>query len=199
MRFSSSAILRIKCFCENLRNLRETNLKLDIFVPKKPDKIYYRKCLNLSCYRFTSHVLTVKRVLFMSTKRGKGERYSTDFKLRLLEEFHAEGSSQYAICKKYGVGYRSFTNWVRKFEAKLPSLPDSLPEVEKRVYMGRVKSKPANQAVPMTEAERLRAEVERLRKALAYSELRNEALGEVLRIGREEYGVDLLKKAGAKQ
>ena len=153
----------------------------------------------LSCYRFTSHVLTVKRVLFMSTKRGKGERYSTDFKLRLLEEFHAGDSSQYAICKKYGVGYRSFTNWVRKFEAKLPSLPDSLPEVEKRVYMGRVKSKPANQAVPMTEAERLRAEVERLRKALAYSELRNEALGEVLRIGREEYGVDLLKKAGAKQ
>ena len=81
----------------------------------------------------------------------------------------------------------------------MPSLPDSLPEVEKRVYMGRVKSKPANQAVPRTEAERLRAEVERLRKALAYSELRNEALGEVLRIGREEYGVDLLKKAGAKQ
>ena len=80
----------------------------------------------------------------------------------------------------------------------MPSLPDSLPEVEKRVYR-RVKSKPANQAVPLTEAERLRAEVERLRKALAYSELRNEALGEVLRIGREEYGVDLLKKAGAKQ
>ena len=116
----------------------------------------------------------------MSTKRGKGERYSTDFKLRLLEEFHAGDSSQYAICKKYGVGYRSFTNWVRKFEAKLPSLPGSLPEVEKRVYMGRVKSKPANQAVPMTEAERLRAEVERLRKV-------NARLMTAVRRGREDY------------
>ena len=45
-RFNNPVFLRIKCFCENLRNLRETNLKLNIFAPKKPDKIYYRKCLN---------------------------------------------------------------------------------------------------------------------------------------------------------
>ena len=32
-----------------------------------------------------------------------------------------------------------------------------------------------------------------------YSELRNEALNEVLKIGKEKYGIDLLKKAGAKQ
>lgn len=51
----------------------------------------------------------------------------------------------------------------------------------------------------MTELERLRDENQRLRKALSYSELRNEALNEVLKIGREQYGIDLLKKAGAKQ
>lgn len=50
-----------------------------------------------------------------------------------------------------------------------------------------------------SEEERLRDENLRLRKALAYSELRNEALNEVLKIGREKYGIDLLKKAGAKQ
>uniref|UniRef100_UPI004024B613 hypothetical protein n=1 Tax=Parabacteroides distasonis TaxID=823 RepID=UPI004024B613 len=47
--------------------------------------------------------------------------------------------------------------------------------------------------------ERLREENLRLRKALAYSELRNEALHELLKIGREQYGIDLLKKAGAKR
>ena len=47
--------------------------------------------------------------------------------------------------------------------------------------------------------EQLALEVENLRKALAYSELRNEALHEVLKIGKEQYGIDLLKKAGAKQ
>ena len=52
---------------------------------------------------------------------------------------------------------------------------------------------------PKTREEQLAQEVETLRKALAYSELRNEALHEVLKIGKEKYGIDLLKKAGAKQ
>ena len=50
-----------------------------------------------------------------------------------------------------------------------------------------------------TREEELEDEISRLRKALEYSELRNEALNEVLKIGREQFGVDLLKKAGAKQ
>lgn len=50
-----------------------------------------------------------------------------------------------------------------------------------------------------SEYDLLREENQRLRKALEYSELRNEALNEVLKIGREKYGVDLLKKVGAKQ
>lgn len=50
-----------------------------------------------------------------------------------------------------------------------------------------------------TPEEKLQEEVSNLRKALQYSELRNEALQELLKIGKEEYGIDLLKKAGAKQ
>ena len=45
----------------------------------------------------------------------------------------------------------------------------------------------------------LEDEIMRLRKALEYSEIRNEALHEVLKIGREQFGIDLLKKVGAKQ
>ena len=57
----------------------------------------------------------------------------------------------------------------------------------------------ANPTTPTSSEEQLAQEVENLRKALAYSELRNEALNEVLKIGREQYGIDLLKKVGAKQ
>lgn len=49
--------------------------------------------------------------------------------------------------------------------------------------------------VPVSEESRLREENARLRKALEYFELRNEALREVLRIGKEKYGLDLLKKS----
>ena len=65
--------------------------------------------------------------------------------------------------------------------------------------MARKKSIDEKPSSEMTELERLRDENLRLRKALSYSELRNEALQEVLKIGRERYGLDLLKKAGAKQ
>lgn len=64
----------------------------------------------------------------------------------------------------------------------------------KKAYMRQIEN-----LRPQSEEERLREENARLRKALEYSELRNEALNEVLKIGREQYGIDLLKKAGAKQ
>ena len=64
--------------------------------------------------------------------------------------------------------------------------------------MARIKKESAS-PLPKGELETLRDEVARLRKALEYSELRNEALSEVLKIGKEQYGIDLLKKAGAKQ
>ena len=65
--------------------------------------------------------------------------------------------------------------------------------------MARKQSMTRQPSAEMTELEKLRDENLRLRKALSYSELRNEALHEVLRIGRDRYGIDLLKKAGAKQ
>lgn len=65
--------------------------------------------------------------------------------------------------------------------------------------MARKKNMSRTEVSSADPVERLNDEIARLRKALAYSELRNEALHEVLRIGREKYGIDLLKKAGAKQ
>ena len=80
--------------------------------------------------------------------------------------------------------------------------PNKLPESERvcsGICMARKKSESSKATGPQTESERLREENLRLRKALAYSELRNEALHELLKIGREQYGIDLLKKAGAKR
>ena len=76
-----------------------------------------------------------------------------------------------------------------------------MSELESKVYMAQKKHKSErpSAARPSTEEERLRGEISRLRKALAYSELRNEALNEVIKISKEKYGIDLLKKAGARQ
>ncbi len=81
-------------------------------------------------------------------------------------------------------------------------LPKEITELEKKVYMAKSLKRDHTGKVassPKTCEEELSEEIARLRKALEYSELRNEALSEVIKIGRERYGIDLLKKAGAKQ
>ena len=135
----------------------------------------------------------------MSKVTLKRQRFSMEFKFQLLKEYYESGSSMYSISKKHGVDDATFIRWVKLYESKSLSLPQELIELEKQVYMARKKSIEEKPSSEMTELERLRDENLRLRKALSYSELRNEALHEVLKIGRERYGLDLLKKAGAKQ
>ena len=135
----------------------------------------------------------------MSKERVKRHQFSLDFKFQLLKEYYESGSSMYSISKKHGVDDVTFIRWVKLYESKSLSLPQELIELENQVYMAHKKSIDEKPSSEMTELERLRDENLRLRKALSYSELRNEALHEVLKIGRERYGLDLLKKAGAKQ
>ena len=135
----------------------------------------------------------------MSKRTLKRQQFSKDYKLQLLKEYYESGSSMHSISKQHGVNDVTFYRWVRSFESKGLSLPSELSELENQVYMARKRSIERQPSSEMTELERLRDENLRLRKALSYSELRNEALHEVLKIGRERYGLDLLKKAGAKQ
>ncbi|MDD6787662.1 MAG: transposase [Bacteroidales bacterium] len=135
----------------------------------------------------------------MSKVSVKRQQFSMDFKLQLLKEYYESGGSMYSISKKHGVDDATFIRWVKLYESQSLSLPEELSELENQVYMARKQSMTRQPSAEMTELEKLRDENLRLRKALSYSELRNEALHEVLKIGRDRYGIDLLKKAGAKQ
>ena len=114
-----------------------------------------------------------------------------------IEEYES-GVSIESICRKYGINNSNFHYWERKYEDKLLSLPSEISELCQHMFMlKKEREKYRHTPIPASqssETDRLHAEISRLRKALEYSELRNEALNEVLRIGREKYGVDLLKK-----
>ena len=62
-----------------------------------------------------------------------------------------------------------------------------------------MRSKKEMEKVALTREEELEAQVSNLKKALEYSELRNQGLMKVIEICSKEYGEDLLKKAGSKQ
>ena len=126
--------------------------------------------------------------------------FSEDFKLSVLKDIYENNLSVYSTAKKYGFKASScIFAWSKKYpvDSKLLSLSD---EIITRVQSMQKKRKTfVKPTAPSTREEQLAQEVSNLRKALAYSELRNEALNEVLKIGREQYGIDLLKKVGAKQ
>ena len=136
-------------------------------------------------------------------KRRTPRRFDVSFKLNVLKEYYESGCSLNSISRKYSLSASNICVWEREFALKTLPLPSDISELEARIFMGRVRKewqkKSARRSAVPSEEERLREENARLRKALEFSELRNEALNTVLKIGREQYGVDLLKKVGAKQ
>ena len=134
----------------------------------------------------------------MKKERRTPRHFDDKFRLSVLKDYYESGASYSQISRKYDVSSGNVIAWERKYMNKCVPLPADIQELEKQVFMAK-KSKEARVPQVKSEEDKLREENARLRKALEYSELRNEALNEVLKIGREQYGIDLLKKAGAKQ
>lgn len=135
----------------------------------------------------------------IETKK-KRSYYSEEFKLTVLKDKYENNLSALATARKYGIDSSTLLcRWERKYpvDSKLLSLSEDVIEKVKAMQKNRkiAEKKP----VAQTREEVLEQEIANLRKALIYSELRNEALNEVLKIGKEQYGIDLLKKVGAKQ
>ena len=134
----------------------------------------------------------------MKKERKPARHFDDQFRLSVLKDYYESGASYSQISRKYDVSSGNVIAGERKYMNKCVPLPADIQELEKQVFMAK-KSKEARVPQVKSEEDKLREENARLRKALEYSELRNEALNEVLKIGREQYGIDLLKKAGAKQ
>lgn len=129
----------------------------------------------------------------MKKERITPRHFDDQFRLSVLKDYYESGASYSQISRKYDVSSGNVIAWERKYMNKCVPLPADIQELEKQVFMAK-KSKEARVPQVKSEEDKLREENARLRKALEYSELRNEALNEVLKIGREQYGIDLLKK-----
>lgn len=132
----------------------------------------------------------------MKKERRCRRQFDDQFRLSVLKDYYESGCSYSEIARKYDINSGNIIHWERKYMNKCVPLSSDIHELEQQVIMAK-KTRKTNAAVcpqPLSEEERLKAENARLRKALAYSELRNEALHEVLKIGKEQYGIDLLKK-----
>lgn len=136
----------------------------------------------------------------VKVSRKPRERYPKDFKIKVLKDMYENGLSHNFTVKKYGISCQEVLKyWIRQFPLDSKSLSLSQKVIDKVKAMEEKKRKTEPEVAPKSDLDKAREEIENLRKALQYSELRNEALMEVINIGKKEYGLDLLKKAGAKQ
>lgn len=135
----------------------------------------------------------------MEKEKTKHRNYDLEFKLTVLTDYYQSGKSKNFMGKKYGISYTNIILWEKQYALEEKDLNLSTELCRKLESMRKAKKMKEASVIKKTREEELQEEILKLRRALEYSELRNEALNEVLKIGKEQYGVDLLKKAGAKR
>lgn len=116
-------------------------------------------------------------------------KYDPQFKLRVVSEVLNGEITKEEARRIYGIrGKSTVLKWMR-----------SMAEIKQTSY--GTDPIPKLQAMSNTpgEAAKLKAEIKRLEAALEHAELKGRAYQIMVGIAREQYGIDLEKKSGAKQ
>ena len=111
--------------------------------------------------------------------------YSQFFKQQVIEDYFASGMSQTKCAKKWKIHQTTLSYWL----ISCTNAEKSVPLRRKSIHMNS-----KDQAIAD-----LRLENERLRREVEYHKLRAIGYERLLEIVKEEDGIDLLKKDGAKQ
>lgn len=116
--------------------------------------------------------------------------YSDSEKLQIIGEFLESGESMDTFQTKYGMGHCTLSRWMIKFGMKTISPPPFIVMKEKLKSIPEVKS---------LREQALEEKISKLEKELEAAKLKAEAYNALIEVAEEELGVDIRKKAGAKQ
>lgn len=113
------------------------------------------------------------------------KKYSQSFRDQVLEDYFKSDLNRSAFCRKWDINRVTFEGWLNtcKNEKNCVSLQPNSKTMDAKTKA----------------IDDLRAENERLRREVEYYKLRSTGYERLLEIVKEEDGIDLLKKDGAKQ
>ena len=111
--------------------------------------------------------------------------YSQSFKQQVLDDYFQSGMSQVECYTKWKIPKRTFNTWLTSCRSQEKSVS---------LHSNSIHMDAKDQA-----RENLRVENERLRREAEYHKLRVAGYERLLEIVKQEDGIDLLKKDGAKQ
>jgi len=98
----------------------------------------------------------------------------------IVYEYFSSGTTLRRLSQKYGIDHRKIHRWVMAYKAEQQ---ERKPEVKSKKSMDTD----------------LPADVKKLQEELRKAQLHNKVLEAMIDIGKEQYGIDLRKKPGAKQ
>ena len=118
-------------------------------------------------------------------KKINRRSYSLSEKENYLDLYFRSGLSCRQFALQHGIGCTTLLDWLAACRSDEKSVP--------------LQSKSMNMDAKEEMLEKLRAENEKLRRNLEFERLRVRAYERLIEIVKEEDGIDLLKKDGAKQ
>ena len=116
-------------------------------------------------------------------------KYSDAEKLQIIEAYMSFGGSMESFQAKYGMGHSTLSRWMIKFglsnttQRQFIEMKDTLDKSPEKTLRERT----------------LEAKVAQLEKELKEEKLKTEAANAIIDVAEEELGIDIRKKAGAKQ
>ena len=122
----------------------------------------------------------------MSTKR---RTFTEAFKMQVLSDYYSNGCNVRATARKWGIVHQNILQWL-KDSCKNQNKDVSLPQEESETDMSSEEKQ---------DILALQERISQLEKSLEYERLRVSAYERLIEIVKQEDGIDVLKKDGAKQ
>ena len=122
----------------------------------------------------------------MSTKR---RTFTEAFKMQVLSDYYSNGCNTRATARKWGIVHQNIQQWLKtscENQNKDVSLPQEEPKTDMR-------------AEEKQNILTLQERISQLEKSLEYERLCVAAYERLIEIVKQEDGIDVLKKDGAKQ
>ena len=121
--------------------------------------------------------------------KTKGNKFTDDFKLEVVQEYLSTGISQEELKRKYNFGgNNNINNWMRKFGLSKPSED----QIELHKFMAKEKQESSSEQL-------LELRIKKLEEDLKLEQFRTKALNTMIDIAERELKVDIRKKSGAKR
>ena len=113
-----------------------------------------------------------------------------------------KGYGEDRIAKILPIGHTTVNRWIANFVAENKN--SNLIAMQRKKCNTKSQKQQTKQQTPVTtpaadEVEKLKAEIDNLRKALDYEKLRAEAYNTMIDIAEKKFSISIRKKRGAKQ